>query len=1482
MRTHHHRIRGSSTCRTLVAASACAASLVFVSNAFAGPNDTNPPLPDIMLLLDTSGSMELLEDNCNPDTGLFPDGTGGGTCNGEISNPATWCDGKTTRSKLNRWALEVTALTGSFAGSNGYSCVDMSRSPGTNSAFVNEYSLAYSGGTSVSPYDANYYLNYHRPSQYPGTGNITCVMGFNQTPLSGWYPDNGIAHIGPQTDFNLASIQGYQFDTLAGHLVSPLTPCAFRQNSDGFIPSALESIRFGMMTFDNDTLPNTGVVGTDGQTYTFNDVIAGTPPTQGMWSYFNGWATSTTQASIGRPAGCALDGVSQIPFEVGARNPAAPPWEGRMMRFPSGAQDDPATNNQNISKAIAVMRPYGANPIAGMLDDAKYYFWSDPQGPSVVDNEASCRPQYIVLLTHATPNLDLQTYCQGTALGNAGKCPYDYPEYIAAGLAAGSYGGEPGSGGVTTALSAPGSGAKIKTFVVGFSVEDPKVGATTLHCSDVVIAGSPPQVDPTKCGTEMLNGTDAGAGATDPNAAAYAPCCALARIAVAGGTNAPYFADDLSSALNAILALIVSSETTRATPVVLPQTANTTSGGGAAGATFISSFNVSTNVPWSGDVQRQRYSCASSSGVWQPQAQAIDETKGDDFAFNLWSSGQSGSRTVIAIQPSTPSISGVTMSGTGNVRPYVLDNSSVAFDGYSEYDGAEQFVSYLPSATTPAIPTNKITPDALGLSTAASPSLATCAIAEPDMAFPFGVTATTTDNTTCETIMLNYMLGTTTPAAWTGTTVPFPARYSTTGTTAASSPFGGVFHSTPAIATPPSALLRDDSYQAFITNYSTNYITIAGVNKPRHSVLYVATIDGLLHAFGVDYNVNDNYTFNGSSHLDDSSNTGLANEMWSFIPPAVMGKLGAGGGTLNARGRLDGAPVLKDTVYQRSAVGSSSDWHTTLVAGFGPGQPGYYALDVTDPDVVRHSASDPTPATTHKDSSYLDTANTTPVWPPYMGTDTPQVGLVPLGPHFLWQLTFQNTATDLPPVSSHAAPNDGSSNLFAVNSATPAITTLYFADPDDSAHTKREVGVAILPGGGAAVGATSSGCARTGAAGAAGVPKVAYATPAGSSFQLASEARQWGTSCTAPVAGRSLSIVRLDTGEVLRSFIQMNDFTTSLTLMATKPWSKNSLTGYQIAGRATEADFDSPISGTPVAYPSDIGSIAQRIFVSDQDGVVWRLDVSDTNPDNWFVEPFFDGFNATVNSGTDNDAWALQRSPVAGGALNVTTGRDGDLVLNFGTGNIDAIGITQLPNFVYSVSERPSSGKLIASVNWYMPLNAGEMITGPATVFDGTYYYATYAPGGTTGCPAGTAFLWGMDFVTGAGTNINTPIGSGISTIGGVAELLNPLGGANVQKIASTLGTPPGSAIIPGVAITSTAACASTSTGTDPVTGGTTVNLGNVAPAQYSVTALAGVAASGTSPSTGTGGAKVSTMSYNIANGVRTSTLVDSWASIVE
>ena len=76
--------------------------------------------------------------------------------------------------------------------------------------------------------------------------------------------------------------------------------------------------------------------------------------------------------------------------------------------------------------------------------------------------------------------------------------------------------------------------------------------------------------------------------------------------------------------------------------------------------------------------------------------------------------------------------------------------------------------------------------------------------------------------------------------------------------------------------------------------------------------------------------------------------------MWTFVPPAVLPQLmnSVGGGEAVV---LDGAPVVKDTVFQRTTVGTGEDWHTRWSpASVRPW--GYYALDVTDPSFADRGA----------------------------------------------------------------------------------------------------------------------------------------------------------------------------------------------------------------------------------------------------------------------------------------------------------------------------------------------------------------------------------------------------------------------------------------------------------------------------------------------------------------------------------------------
>jgi len=77
---------------------------------------------------------------------------------------------------------------------------------------------------------------------------------------------------------------------------------------------------------------------------------------------------------LGRPVT-----VGGVPMEVGARNAAAPPWEGRMVPFgsPFAPIGDVRATNDHIQQVLSAVRPFGATPINGLLNDARTFFRDD-------------------------------------------------------------------------------------------------------------------------------------------------------------------------------------------------------------------------------------------------------------------------------------------------------------------------------------------------------------------------------------------------------------------------------------------------------------------------------------------------------------------------------------------------------------------------------------------------------------------------------------------------------------------------------------------------------------------------------------------------------------------------------------------------------------------------------------------------------------------------------------------------------------------------------------------------------------------------------------------------------------------------------------------------------------------------------------------------------------------------------------------------
>lgn len=828
-----HSARPFST--FLFVAPAGLAAFAYAGSA-AAQADLTPPLPNVLLLVDTSGSMEYLTDGTLPKL----------DAQGKCLPPAPGSDNQ------NRWAKLVSVLTGTI---QNYSCFAQKRDAG--SGFEAEYT--FSG---VEPYDLDYHLPFHR------------ILSNDCTPGPG---DPGLSW----TTWPNDAIKFHAWNDASLACATP-----FDQSADGLLDTFSDRARFGLMTFDPAISDGTGAAGTGYAPLTgtgkFDPNDA--PPKRGMWSYFPGWDGAGSGAT-GNPPACN-EGV----YEVGARNPAAPPWEGRLMPFgdPDATTATLLSNNAHVQLALLAMRPYGATPLAGMLHDARDFIYNDasidpvtskPFGPKEDDYfKGGCRKTYVIVLSDGEPNLDLRK--EGCAAG--GKCPYDEPHVIAADM-----------------YNWGAANMRVTTFAIGFGLsKDAGIDCNTLGKSDFNAGGT----------CETATG-------------ALAACCTLARIADEGGSTKAFFADDeagLKSALSQVLGQITSGSKTRTIPAFGSTAASAAALGNAeaVGYRFGAQFDTPSSSPlWVGRLVRERYKCvAQPSGPQKSAPQPVDETKGDNFARNVNSNDPSNPRQFFTIIGDK--VGGLIRSAR-SIRPKLaaanIDDGMGLYSGLATNGG-------VPQAGATFASTVSVAPEAFDI----------------DPAFPPNTCSTqlgTSSSATCTERLVRWEVGEVDPGLptrdVTGCNVIDPISGQQMGCE-----LGSIFHSTPAIIGPPNEYLRDESYDQF---------ALAQAGRP--TALYVSTTDGQLHAFKVAAN-NPNDTLK----VDALKN----NELWSFLPPAVLPRLLTtyNQQSILLDGQVVVQDIVLERTAAQAVAGTGAtgpQWRTILLAGGGAGGGYYFALDVTDP-----------------------------------------------------------------------------------------------------------------------------------------------------------------------------------------------------------------------------------------------------------------------------------------------------------------------------------------------------------------------------------------------------------------------------------------------------------------------------------------------------------------------------------------------------
>jgi type IV pilus assembly protein PilY1 len=172
--------------------------------------------------------------------------------------------------------------------------------------------------------------------------------------------------------------------------------------------------------------------------------------------------------------------------------------------------------------------------------------------------------------------------------------------------------------------------------------------------------------------------------------------------------------------------------------------------------------------------------------------------------------------------------------------------------------------------------------------------------------------------------------------------------------------------------------------------------------------------------------------------------------------------------------------------------------------------------------------------------------------------------------------------------------------------------------------------------------------------------------------------------------------------------------------------------------------FNAPLTGGVAFYPGEIGQIARAAYITDSDGILWRIDVSSPLLTNWSADPIHDIF-------WDGDAFDGQPDyfpPV------VATDDQGRVVIIHGTGDIDRLD-EMANNRVVSITEEvtfnQTSGAISSrtySLNWQHNMGQGEQPTGQIELYNGIVYFGTFdsATDPLNACTFGQSMLCGFSF----------------------------------------------------------------------------------------------------------------------------------------
>jgi type IV pilus assembly protein PilY1 len=369
----------------------------------------------------------------------------------------------------------------------------------------------------------------------------------------------------------------------------------------------------------------------------------------------------------------------------------------------------------------------------------------------------------------------------------------------------------------------------------------------------------------------------------------------------------------------------------------------------------------------------------------------------------------------------------------------------------------------------------------------------------------------------------------------------------------------------------------------------------------------------------------------------------------------------------------------------------------------------------------------------------------------------------PCKPEFLWQFTDPNLG------DTYGQPT--AAQIF-VEDSDP--TPLGNAGGPVVFKPRQSRGVVLLPGG---QGVQDAGSCSYTVAGPA-LPQ-GMTTATNSTITPRNTRRCWRGTTSSPAEarhGRSLHFIDLITGTVIREI--------------------------------GETRFPAPLNGGVSVFRGDTGTVASVAYTVDADGILWRVDMSSADPEDWDAEALHDLY---YDEGFD-DAEPTYYPPT------LSINGAGDIVVLVGTGNIDVLDDATAVNQVVSITEKLSFGtdgfidSLDGRLNWEVELLDGEQMTGPLELFGGQVFFGTFKSGTGTAidaCPLGTSRIFGVSYLDDP-ANVGNPI-----------PLLEDSGGTAVPFLDSTSIPELSNSLLVGLQVAQQPVCTLTESIsiTDPFTG---------------------------------------------------------------